>query len=77
VNGPFSDDDIARVRDLALAERARRARAHARAEARAKRAGAAQRHAVARSKRGSGPKTSPARQAASRARTAAAVVGKA
>jgi predicted amino acid dehydrogenase len=77
VNGPFSDDDIARVRDLALAERARRARAHARAEARAKKAGAAPRHAAARSKRGAGPKTSPARQPASRARTTAAVVGKA
>jgi hypothetical protein len=36
VNGPFTDDDIARVRELALAERARRARAQARAEARAK-----------------------------------------
>jgi predicted amino acid dehydrogenase len=82
VNGPFSDDDIARVRDLALAERARRARAHARAEARAKqagakRAGAAPRNAAARSKRGAGPKTLPARKPASRARTAAAVPGKA
>jgi hypothetical protein len=77
VNGPFSDDDIARVRDLALAERARRARAHARAEARAKKAAAAPRPAPARSKRGAGPKTSPARKPASRARTAAAVAGKA
>ena len=77
VNGPFSDDDIARVRDLALAERARRARAHARAEARAKKAGAAPRRAAARSKRGAGPKASPARQPASRARTAAAVARKA
>ncbi len=77
VNGPFSDDDIARVRDLALAERARRARAHARAEARAKKASAAPRHAAARSKRGAGPKTSPARQPASRARTVRSVAGKA
>jgi len=77
VNGPFSDDDIARVRDLALAERARRARAQARAEARAKKAGAAPRNAAARTKRGAGPKTSPARQPASRARAARAVAGKA
>jgi hypothetical protein len=77
VNGPFSDEDIARVRDLALAERARRARAHARAEARAKKTGAAPRRAAARSKRGAGPKTSPARPPATRARTAAAVAGKA
>jgi hypothetical protein len=77
VNGPFSDDDIARVRELALAERARRARAHARAEARAKKAGAGPRRAAPRSKPGAGPKTSPARKPASRVRTAGAVAAKA
>jgi hypothetical protein len=81
VNGPFSDDDIARVRELALAERARRARAHARAVARAKKAGAktagaATRPAAAHSRRG-GAKTSPAGRPASRARVAAAAAGKA
>jgi predicted amino acid dehydrogenase len=82
VNGPFSDDDIARVRDLALAERARRARVHARAEARAKKAsatkdGTAPRHAAPRSKRGAEAKTAPARKPASLARTVTAVAGKA
>jgi hypothetical protein len=77
VNGPFSDDDIARVRDLALAERARRARAHVRAEARAKKAGAAPRRAAARPKPGAGPKTSPVRPPRTRTRTAAVVAGKA
>jgi hypothetical protein len=33
VNGPFSDDDIARVRELALAARAKQAAARQRAEA--------------------------------------------
>jgi len=33
VNGPFSDDDIARVRDLALAARAKQVAARQRAEA--------------------------------------------
>jgi predicted amino acid dehydrogenase len=77
VNGPFSDDDIARVRDLALAERARRARAHARAEARVKKAGTAPRDAAARSKRGAGPTTSAARRPASRSRAPATVEGEA
>jgi predicted amino acid dehydrogenase len=82
VNGPFSDDDIARVRDLALTERARRARVHARAEARAKKAsatkdGTAPRHAAPRSKRGAEAKTAPARKPASLARTVTAVAGKA
>ncbi|MGE5161662.1 MAG: dehydrogenase, partial [Betaproteobacteria bacterium] len=77
VNGPFTDDDIARVRELALAERARRARAQARAGARAKKAGAAPRAAKARPQRSAVPKSPRARQSASRSRAAAAVEGKA
>jgi predicted amino acid dehydrogenase len=77
VNGPFSDGDIARVRELALAERAKRARAHARAEARAKKAGSAPRRAAARSPHGARPKSTPARQSAARAHTSGAVRGKA
>jgi len=77
VNGPFSDDDIARVRDLALAERARRAQALARAAARAKKAGTAPRRAAAGATRSTGPKKPAARPPASRARTAAARAGKA
>lgn len=77
VNGPFSDEDIARVRELALAERARRERAHARAEARAKKAGAAPRLAKARPKRAAGEKAAVQPRPAARARSAAAVAGKA
>ncbi len=73
VNGPFTDADIARVRELALAERARRARAHAGAEGRAKagvkKAGKAPRPATAPSKSGAGPQTAPARRTVSKTRT--------
>jgi predicted amino acid dehydrogenase len=47
VNGPFSDEDIARVRELALAERARRAKSAARAAARSRKAPGAPRAAKA------------------------------
>ena len=77
VNGPFSDEDIARVHDLALAERARRARAQERGQARAKKANAVPSQRGVRSKDGAGPKTSAVRRTASRVRAAPAVAGKA
>ncbi len=59
VNGPFTDDDIARVRELALAARARQAAARTRAQAREAAAAAtkaAVRKAPARTKKTAAPK---------------------
>jgi hypothetical protein len=61
VNGPFSDDDIARVRDLALAARAKQVAARQRAEAK---------EAAEKPKRARGP---AARATAPRKRPTAAV----
>jgi predicted amino acid dehydrogenase len=78
VNGPFSDADIARVRELALAERARRERAQARAAARAPKeataraAGTRKRAAVARKGKPAGTERGPVRRRSVAARAAAA-----
>jgi predicted amino acid dehydrogenase len=78
VNGPFTDEDIARVRELALVERARRAKAQARAERRATAGGGAKAQAAKPAKRAATRTkraTPPRRTAAGRA--AAVASGKA
>jgi hypothetical protein len=79
VNGPFSDADIARVRELALAERARRSKAQVRAQVRTKATTKAKPPPAVRAKpaakRTAAPSAGPsatARRAAARARAAAA-----
>jgi predicted amino acid dehydrogenase len=72
VNGPFSDEDIARVRELALAERARRDKARARASARAEKPAAAPRRAKVAKRAGAAKPAAPRRRGAA-ARTATAL----
>jgi predicted amino acid dehydrogenase len=82
VNGPFSDEDIARVRELALAERARRAKTAARAAARVAKRPLQQETAPAASSTGprarsagenaGRTKAAPVRPRAARARSASA-----
>ncbi|MDZ7651889.1 MAG: hypothetical protein U5L03_04700 [Burkholderiaceae bacterium] len=67
VNGPYSDEDIARVRELALAARARRAKSAARAAVRSKKAPGTPRASKAAPRAVARPRAGRTRAAAAKA----------